>query len=274
MLYKAVNLLRYVRLGKSTGLPYAITLVLETEVLGFLATPILRYIYHDHLNHGRGWPKWCRFIIKDWSWEDKRLAHDEYGDVFLCVSPEGLICYSADATMGWDVMNRRNDFTKPPDKYSELLSPEYMTFQELQHKFFFKLFRTLEPYGPNVATAEGATYRFHVRNTAPSFGDMSGANELVWNETIYQTRQLSQAWSQHETPQPLQMDVNSLTLSVISLAGFGKRLRQRNTEGIQVKLSRGTPWHYTLLGRHTDTSGMAVESDATTKGSRRTHAAR
>ncbi|MCJ1347731.1 hypothetical protein MMC31_005960 [Peltigera leucophlebia] len=185
-----------------------------------LATPILRYIYHDHLNHGRGWPKWCRFIIKDWSWEDKRLAHDEYGDVFLCVSPEGLICYSADATMGWDVMNRRNDFTKPPDKYSELLSPEYTTFQELQHKFFFKLFRTLEPYGPNVATAEGATYRFHVRNTAPSFGDMSGANELVWNETIYQTRQLSQAWSQHETPQPLQMDVNSLTLSVISLAGF------------------------------------------------------
>lgn len=143
VLYKAVNLLRYVRLAKSTGLPYAITPVLETEVLGFLASPILRYIYHDHLNHGRGWPKWCRFIIKDWSWEDKRLAHDEYGDVFLCVSPEGLICYSADATMGWDVMNRRNDFTKPPDKYSELLSPEYTTFQKLQLKIYFKLFRTL-----------------------------------------------------------------------------------------------------------------------------------
>lgn len=90
-----------------------------------------------------------------------------------------------------------------------------------------------------MATAEGATYRFHVRNTAPSFGDMSGANELVWNETIYQTRQLSQAWSQHETPQPLQMDVNSLTLSVISLAGFGKRLDWTGSDDTDKDIPKG-----------------------------------
>lgn len=119
LLYKSVNLFRYVRQAKATGLPYVITPVLETEVVGLLVTPLLRYIYHDFLDKGEGWPKWCRFIIKDWQWEDKRRAHDEYGEVFLCVSPEGIICYSADATMGWDVMNRRNDFTKPRDKYSE-----------------------------------------------------------------------------------------------------------------------------------------------------------
>lgn len=96
--------------------------------------------------------------------------------------------------------------------------------------FSFKFLELLEPYGPNVATAEGATYRFHVRITAPTFGDMSGANELVWNETLYQTQRLSQAWSQQETPRQLQMDVNSLTLSVISLAGFGKRLDWTDTD--------------------------------------------
>lgn len=112
LLYKLNNLFRYVSLARKTGLRYTVTPFLETEIIAFLLTPILRYIYHDHLNKGTGWPRWCRFIIKDWSWEDKRLAHDEYGDVFLCVSPEGIICYSADAAMCWEVMNRRNEFTK------------------------------------------------------------------------------------------------------------------------------------------------------------------
>lgn len=56
-------------------------------------------------------------MIKDWPWEDKRRAHEEFGDVFLVVAPGGLICYSSDARMGNDVMLRRNDFTKPSDKY-------------------------------------------------------------------------------------------------------------------------------------------------------------
>ncbi|KAL1623921.1 hypothetical protein SLS56_008116 [Neofusicoccum ribis] len=157
--YKLVNLIRYVRQARTTGLPYVITPVLETEVIGLIATPILRKAYNDYLNKDQGWPRWCRFMIKDWSWEDKRRAHDEYGDVFLCVSAEGIICYTADAAMGWDVMNRRNDFTKPRDKY-----------------------KILEPYGPNVATAEGATYRFHVRVTAPPFGDGTGSRKEAFNE--------------------------------------------------------------------------------------------
>ncbi|KAH7034013.1 hypothetical protein B0J12DRAFT_744644 [Macrophomina phaseolina] len=198
LLYKVANLACYVRAAKTTGLPYVITPVLETEILGFMATPILRWWYNNHLDKGEGWPRWCRFMIKDWSWEDKRRAHDEFGDVFLCVSPEGIMCYTADAAMGWDVMNRRNDFTKPPDKY-----------------------KLLEPYGPNVATAEGANYRFHVRITAPPFGDLSGVNELVWAETVHRTRRLAEVWSRGAT-RDLYADVNLLTLAIISRAGFGK----------------------------------------------------
>lgn len=119
ILYKAIGLSKWVTAAKATGLPYVIVPALETEIWGYLLTPILRRIYRDHLLKGDGWPHWCRFIIKDWAWEDKRRAHDEYGDVFLVVSPVGIICYSADAAMGYDVMNRRNEFTKPRDKYSK-----------------------------------------------------------------------------------------------------------------------------------------------------------
>ncbi|KAJ8113162.1 hypothetical protein ONZ43_g5217 [Nemania bipapillata] len=200
ILYNIFGLLRWIRSAKATGLPYVVVPCLETEVVSQLLTPIFRALYTDKLNDGHGWPKWCRFMIKDWSWEDKRRAHDEYGDVFLVVSPQGIICYCADAAMGWDVMNRRYDFTKPRDKY-----------------------KILEPYGPNVATAEGSTYRFHVRMTAPSFGDGTGVNELVWRETSRQTGLLMQNWIK-VAPEHLDEDINALTLAVISLAGFGKQL--------------------------------------------------
>lgn len=81
-----------------------------------------------------------------------------------------------------------------------------------------------------MVTAEGKTFRFHLRITAPPFGDTSGVNDLVWSETIYQTRRLCEAWSQ-ETPRELQLDVNSLTLAVMSLAGFGMRVDWTSTSG-------------------------------------------
>ena len=119
VLYKAVNFTRYALAAKRTGLPHVYTIFLETEVWGYLMTPILRAIYHDYLLMEKGWPEWCRFMIKDWAWEDKRRAHDQYGDVFLVVSPEGIICYSSDAALNYEVFNRRNEFLKPRDKYSE-----------------------------------------------------------------------------------------------------------------------------------------------------------
>jgi cytochrome P450 len=88
-----------------------------------------------------------------------------------------------------------------------------------------KLMKTeiLEPYGPNVATAEGAEYRFHVRITAPPFSDSSGVNNVVWNETMRQTEALLNYWAR-VPPGAIHEHVNALTLAVISLAGFGKRL--------------------------------------------------
>ncbi|KAK3324444.1 putative cytochrome P450 oxidoreductase [Cercophora scortea] len=188
VVYNVASLVRHVRAAKRIGLPYVILPMLETEIIAQLLTPILRKLYTDQLSDGTGWPRWCRFMIKDWSWEDRRRAHDEYGEVFLVVSPQGIICYSADAAMGWDVMNRRYDFTKPRDKY------------------------------------KGSTYRFHLRMTAPSFADGTGVNDLVWQETARQTRLLMGNWAAKKHTKGLVEDVGAVTLGVISRAGFGKRV--------------------------------------------------
>lgn len=62
-----------------------------------------------------------------------------------------------------------------------------------------------------------------MRITAPPFNDLSGVNDLVWRETISQTKLLMKSWSE-QLSQTLQLDVAGVTLAVISLAGFGKRL--------------------------------------------------
>ncbi|USP74921.1 putative cytochrome P450 oxidoreductase [Curvularia clavata] len=218
VLVQGLRLWRNIAKARATGLRVVVTPLLETQVFAQLATLFLRRLYLAHLDAGKGWPRWCRFMIKDWSWEDKRLAHEEYGDTFICVSPDGMICYTADAALAWDVMNRRSDFTKPRDKYSK-------------HRIFvMELFdptlkptEILEPYGPNVATAEGAEYRFHVRITAPAFSETNGINKLVWDETMHQTQTLLSLWAK-EPPKDIHENVNALTLAVISLAAFGKKL--------------------------------------------------
>ncbi|KEQ75116.1 putative TPA: cytochrome P450 oxidoreductase [Aureobasidium namibiae CBS 147.97] len=232
LVYKATLWIRNIRLAQATGLPWTWTPILETEFLGFCLTPLLRALYHRYLDKGEGWPRWCRLVIKDWQWEDKRRAHDEYGDVFLCVAPHGIICYCADAAMAWDVMNRRYDFTKPMDKY-----------------------KLLEPYGPNVATTEGKNYQFHVRITAPPFGDISGVNSLVWRETLRQTEVLCEAWSK-ESSRSLSGDLNALTLSVISLAGFGKQIDWAASDETHQEIPQG--YVMSFLKAISDTTGYMV----------------
>lgn len=84
-----------------------------------------------------------------------------------------------------------------------------------------------------MASAEGSTYRFHVRITAPPFSDGSGANELVWRETTRQANRLADKW-ELERPDDIFRDINSLTLAVISLAGFGKKQTQDVPEGYEI----------------------------------------
>jgi hypothetical protein len=118
LIYKGFCLSQNIHRAKSTGLPYTLSIFHEFEVWTYLTDPFIRWKYTKYLMKDEGWPKWARFMVKDWMYEDKARAHREYGDVFLVVTPGGLVCYVADAKTAMTVCTRRKDFIKPPEKMS------------------------------------------------------------------------------------------------------------------------------------------------------------
>lgn len=116
--YKFFAFVHNIQLAKKTGLPYTFSPLHELELWAYITDPILRWKYATYLMKDQGWPKWARFMVKDWMYEDKGRAHQEFGDVFLVVAPGGIVCYIASAKSAMSVCSRRKDFIKPPEKMS------------------------------------------------------------------------------------------------------------------------------------------------------------
>lgn len=109
---------RNIRKARATGLPYVLSPIHELEGLAWITDPIFRWHFREYLLQEKGWPRWARFMIRDWHYEDKGRAHDEYGPVFLVVSPGGLVCYSINPDTAMSVATRRKAFVKPPGRMS------------------------------------------------------------------------------------------------------------------------------------------------------------
>ncbi|KAF4556504.1 Cytochrome P450-like protein 47 [Elsinoe fawcettii] len=197
LVWTAWSFIKNIRAAKQINLPYTFSLVTEFETWAYLTDPLLRWMYRDYLlERGQGWPRWARFMIKDWMYEDKYRAHQEFGDTFLVVSPGGMICYTADADVSLSICQRRRDFIKPREKM-----------------------KMIEPFGPNVVSSEGSLWRFHYRITAPPFKDE--ANRIVWAETKRQATALKQSWMTGDV-EALKSDVYSVGVNVMAAAGFGR----------------------------------------------------
>ena len=117
--YNIFNLICNIRVARGTGLPHTLSFIHELEICAYFTDPILRWLFLRRIQRGQGWPLWARFMIKDWHYEDRRRAHDQFGDVFLVVSPAGIVCYVGEATTAAQILTRRTAFIKPPGKMSE-----------------------------------------------------------------------------------------------------------------------------------------------------------
>ncbi|KAL2833624.1 cytochrome P450 [Aspergillus pseudoustus] len=197
LIYKTLKLAYNIHLARSTGIPYTITPMHELESWAFITNYILRWLLAGYLMRGNGWPHCVRFMVKDWMYEDKGRAHSEYGDVFLVVSPAGLVCYLGTTDLAMQVCRERRGYVKPADKM-----------------------RLMEPFGPSIVTTNGDLWRAHLRITLPSFGE--GVHRLVWAETLRQGKMLTDTWLTSTEPRSLQDNIYALTCNVMSCVAFGK----------------------------------------------------
>ncbi|TGJ85111.1 hypothetical protein E0Z10_g3634 [Xylaria hypoxylon] len=200
--YTLFNFVNNIRKARGIGLPYTLSPIHELERWAYVTDPILRWYYRGYLLQGNGWPRWARFMIKDWHYEDKGRAHREYGLLFLVVSPAGLVCYVADSHAALYIGTKRRLFVKPPDKM-----------------------KMLEPFGPNIGSTDGDLWKIHSRIASPSFDEYT--QKLVWTETQRHTSMLISLWSGNNNFK-FEKGVYTLTMDVMGSVSFGQQADQNN----------------------------------------------
>ena len=102
------------------------------------------------------------------------------------------------------IFARRNDFIKP-----------------------VRFYKLLSIYGRNILTTEGAPWRVHRKITSAPFTEQN--NELVWAESIQQTRSMLRLWLGAEDEDEGAVDEAAedtmrLALNVVGGAAFGKTI--------------------------------------------------
>ncbi|KAI0415915.1 cytochrome P450 [Xylaria grammica] len=204
VVYTLFSLVNNIRKARAIGLPYTLSPIHELERWAYVADPILRWYCRGYLLQGNGWPRWARFMIKDWHYEDKGRAHREYGPLFIVVSPSGMVCYVADSHAALHIGTKRRLFVKPPDKM-----------------------KMLEPFGPNIGSTEGDLWKIHSRIASPSFDEYT--QKLVWTETQRHASTLMSMWSSNRGFE-FEKGVYTLTMDVMGCVSFGQQADQNNDE--------------------------------------------
>ncbi|KAK2593318.1 hypothetical protein QQS21_008961 [Conoideocrella luteorostrata] len=146
------------------------------------------------------WTRNSNFIRYNWrGWEvDERCkAHLEMGDVFMHVTPGGNSLHICNPDSLIEIFKRRSDFPRP-----------------------LQIFELLNVFGPNLSTVEGHQWKKQRKMTATCFNERN--NQLVWLETISQAADMIRYWSSKTEVRSTAEDTRTLSLHVLSRAGFGK----------------------------------------------------
>lgn len=214
---QSYSLYKNIQKAKASGIPYIISPIYGYNRLwlttGKLWMPLLKLLPSSVTE------PWIDLIDGDWAWRVLFTPFSPTGnpgsESFLIVSPEKIILCTAEAEVINQITTRRNDFPKP-----------------------IAMYKSLDIYGKNLVSVEGAEWRRHRKVTAPQFNEKS--NAVVWKETIFQAEEMTKLWQTGDGTKAnghangkssslghliseLSKDTMRLSLHVISRAGFGVR---------------------------------------------------
>jgi hypothetical protein len=197
------SLARNVRIAKASGIPYIVVPYYSyNRFVSILSRPLFRFL--DTRFPDPSITSWRHLVKKKWPWNLRHAPFAKMGtDTFLIVAPGGTILYTADAEVIAQITTRWTDFPKPTH-----------------------LYKSVNIYGKNIVSSEGAAWRHHRKLTSPSFGEKN--NQLVWKETLDQSQAMLESWmgpdGSGKTIDQIGRDTMQLSMNVISRAGLSQKL--------------------------------------------------
>ncbi|KAI0387356.1 cytochrome P450 [Hypomontagnella monticulosa] len=138
-----------------------------------------------------------RYNWRGWEVEDRYRSHHEMGDIWVLVTPFKNWVYINDPEALMSVFRRGTEFPRPVF-VSEVLNV----------------------FGPNIATAEGQQWKTQRRIATRAFNEQN--NEIVWSEAITLANDMLRYWTSKAAIKSSADDLRTLSLHILSRAGFGK----------------------------------------------------
>ncbi|KAI0099427.1 cytochrome P450 [Daldinia grandis] len=193
----SVCLLQNYRAARSIGIPIRIIpisplnpfwVLLDRKILSFFR----------HLPFGDN--SFTRYNWRGWEVEDRYRSHSEMGDIWVLVTPFKNWIYINDPQALMSIFRRGTDFPRP------------VFINEI-----------LNVFGLNISTAEGERWKTQRKIATHCFNEHN--NEIVWSEAISLANDMLHYWTSKVSVKSTADDLRTLSLHVLSRAGFGKSFK-------------------------------------------------
>ncbi|KAL8837432.1 MAG: hypothetical protein Q9170_002516 [Blastenia crenularia] len=195
ILYSWYCLWQNYQIARKIGVPLIIIPISHENPLWMVVDKKFFIPLFERFPFGTG--TFTRYNWRGWEFADKSKSHEELGDVFVVVTPGRNWLYLCNAEALLDVFQRRTDFPRP-----------------------LEIFEMVNIFGQNLSTTDGQQWQRHRKITASCFNELN--NELVWSESVKQAIGMLRFWSSKSSIRSTADDARTLSLHVLSSAGFGK----------------------------------------------------
>ncbi|KAK3367453.1 cytochrome P450 [Podospora didyma] len=155
-----------------------------------------------------------RYNWRGWEVKDRYHSHQEMGDIWVLVTPLKNWIYVNDPEALNSLLRRENDFPRPV----------FVT-------------EILNVFGPNISNAEGKAWKTQRKIALHCFNEQN--NAIVWDEALTLAGDMLKYWTSKPSVDTAATDLRTLSLHVLSRAGFGKSFKFESQEERKAQDSAG-----------------------------------
>ncbi|KAI2613258.1 cytochrome P450 [Hypoxylon sp. NC1633] len=196
-IYSGVCLLRNYRSARKLGLPIRVLPISHGNPFWMIVDSKVTSLFR-RLPFGDN--NFTRYNWRGWEVRDRCRSHLEMGDAYVQVTPGRNWVYLCSPESLLEVFRRRSDFPRP-----------------------LELYELLNIFGSNLSTVDGPQWKKQRKITASCFNEST--SEAVWTESLSLATDMLKFWSSKEAVSSTADDVRTLSLHVLSKAGFGKSFK-------------------------------------------------